>query len=156
ASIFFFIIEVSAQDPKPGKSYLLISTERESTFKKELNEATASGYRVLFGAPGSEVALLEKAGTDPVCEYLLLKKEDELNEAAARGFRLLPHHITSHSSFMVIRPKGVEPKERYEYRVVKLGDISKHDGKTARLVEPGYQLVDAAHSRAVLERPVAT
>jgi hypothetical protein len=157
ASIFIFILDVSAQDPKLtlGKSYLLISTERESTFKKELNEAAASGYSVLFGAPGSGVALMEKADTNPACEYLLLKKEDELNEAAARGFRLLPHHITGYSSFMVARPKGVEPKERYEYRVVNMGDISKQDGKTARLVGQGYQLVDAAHKKGVFERPVA-
>ncbi len=80
--------------------YLLLATKKTSTMQKELDEASAAGYRIVSGSPtsGSEMAvILEKVATPPDnYQYMLLATsktstmQKELQEAAAEGFRLLP------------------------------------------------------------------
>ena len=68
--------------------------------EEELAEAAALGFRIVTGSPtsGNEMALLlERVATPPdTYEYQLLATtrtstmQEELAEAAAEGFRLLP------------------------------------------------------------------
>lgn len=101
------VAQPEKEKPQEAKSkldltqpYLLLATTKTSTMQKELNEAAAAGYRLLVGSPtsGTEMALiLEKVATPPdTYEYLLLATsrtstmQKELNDAAEKGFRLLP------------------------------------------------------------------
>ena len=119
--------------------------------QKELDEAAASGYRVLAGSRtrGAEAAIiLEKVATPPtVYEYYVLATsrtstmEKELNEQAARGFRLLPrtmagkdHPIRGEEIFMVMeKPPGTA--QRYTYRLLattRTGTLQKEMARTHR------------------------
>ncbi len=104
-SIPFFLILIllpaQAQESKPEKSkldltqqYLLLATSKTSTMQKEMNEASADGYRVVVGGRtgGGELSvLLEKVAQPPeVYQYVLLatqftstmqKELDELLES---------------------------------------------------------------------------
>ena len=73
--------------------------------QKELNEASAAGYRILTGSPTSQVemaVILERVGTPAnTYEYRLLATtktstmQKELGEAASQGFRLIPSTMIS-------------------------------------------------------------
>jgi hypothetical protein len=75
-------------DPMPR--YLLLDTMRESTLRRELEHASAAGYRVVAGvAPTSLV--LEKVATPPdTYRYQFAHNEQEANAAGQNGFRLRP------------------------------------------------------------------
>ena len=53
-ALCFMSALISAQDKAKvdnDQSYLILSTKRLKTMELELNEASAKGYRVLYGAP---------------------------------------------------------------------------------------------------------
>jgi hypothetical protein len=138
------------ESPGPGFSqrYLVLATMRTSTLQKELRQAAAAGYRVLAGWSAGEyerkpdststtsaqfVMLLEKAAAPPnVYEYLLLSTlrsstlQKELREAAARGFRLLPHTIILNTGWgsvegeeiVLVMEKAPASSNRYDYLVL--------------------------------------
>lgn len=116
---------VQAQKPKEKKSNIDV-TQRYFLFpyrERDLNEAAAFGYRVLFGSPivpdELPVAVLEKVAQPPdTYQYMMLDVrgglneqfsvdlltfkrqpvgrellEMKLNEAALQGFRLLPRTV---------------------------------------------------------------
>ena len=105
--------------PDPTQRYLLLATSKPSTIQKELKEATAAGFRVLLefstfmsGSMGGEVALLLEKTAVPtsVPEFLLLadgrlsKLQEELNQAASIGFRLLPRTLIMKPHYFSSRP----------------------------------------------------
>jgi hypothetical protein len=118
-----------------SQHYLLLATTRSSTMQKELRQAAAAGYRVLAGWSADEVKitphsysytrgqlvmLLEKVTAPPNSyDYLLLATvrsstlQKELREAAARGYRLVPHAVISDTKMLMERAEG--SSSRYDY-----------------------------------------
>lgn len=95
----------------PESRYLLLSTVKTSTMQKELDEASAQGFRIISAASScnqSEMVLfLERVTQGPdTYKYKLLATtrtstmEKELNQAAKEGFRLLPRTITAKEGFL--------------------------------------------------------
>src|SRR5688572_23936414 len=93
AAVFIFAAAVTAQRESiaagtSSDNYLILSTKRIGTMEKELAEAGAKGFRVLYGSPtqSADMALFLQKGESPV-DYKILATaristmEKELNEA---------------------------------------------------------------------------
>jgi hypothetical protein len=75
---------------QPSSRFLLLRTFRESTFKREVEQAAAAGYRVLAGV-GCRRAVLERVSNPPgVYQYRFAHSRDDVNRAGADGFRMVP------------------------------------------------------------------
>lgn len=154
--------------------FLLLATTKTSTMQKELNEAAATGYRILVGSrtSGAEIALiLEKVATPPnVYEYYLLATtrtstmERELNDQAARGFRLLPRTMTQKEQvlggveILMVMEKPPAAAQQYRYKLLATTRTGTLQKEMAQAVDDGYEvigMVSRGEHMAVLERPVA-
>ncbi len=124
------------------KEYLLLSTDRLSTMRGELQEATASGQYAVVDASHNTLTeeylvLLEKVATPPVVDYLLVgSKEKEMEEARAQGYESL-------ASVVWHRPKGVTsaPVPRGERLVIKGKTIAELRKQILRAAQRGYRPV---------------
>ena len=151
--------------------FLLLATTKTSTMQKELTEAAAAGYRVLVGSRTSsaEVALiLEKAATPPNnYEYYLLATartstmEKELNEQAARGFRLLSRTMTQKEQLiggieiLMVMEKPPGPARQYRYRLLATTRTGTLQKEMTQAVDDGYEVVGMVsrdEHMAVLEK----
>src|SRR5215211_5667968 len=118
----------------PESRYLLLSTIKTSTMQKELDEASAQGFRIISAASScnqSEMVLFLERVTQPpdTYKYRLLATsrtstmEKGLNQAAQEGYRLLPRTITAKEGFMsneivAVLEQTPKPSKRYEYRLL--------------------------------------
>lgn len=153
--------------------YLLLATTKTSTMQKEL-DAAAAGYRILVGSPtsGTEMALiLEKVAAPPnTYEYLLLATsrtstmQKELNDAAEKGFRLLPHTMIAKQQMfggpeiVVILEKAPGTTKRYQYLLLATALTSTLQKELAAAVREGYEIVgmvSRGEHMAILEKEVA-
>ncbi|NIV37962.1 MAG: hypothetical protein GWN58_53680 [Anaerolineae bacterium] len=145
--------------------YLLVAASRTSTLQKELTEAAAKGYRIrrgaatgLEGAVGGEgMFLLEKSRPgEATPEYLLVadrkveKLQAELNEAASKGFRLLPSTIMAKPHYfwggqsieiVCVMEKTPGAASSFEYLVLKEEKLERMREEIARAAENGYRAV---------------
>ena len=178
ARLGFILVCISscaiAQDSKLDLSqrFLLLATTKTSTMQKELDQAAAAGYRVLAGSRtrGAEAAIiLEKIATPPaVYEYYVLATtrtstmERELNDQAARGFRLLPrtmtgkdHPISGEEIFMVMeKPPG--PPQLHKYRLLATSRTGTLQREMAQATADGYEvvgIVSRGEHIVILEKP---
>lgn len=133
--------------------YLLLTTIKTSTMQEELNEAAAAGYRVIVGARtglGEFCLLLERAVQPPpeAYQYLLLATsrtstmQKELDEAAAKGFRLLPGGLMSGQSEIVVvleRPPG--PPSLSQYLLLATTFTGTLQKELEQAADDSYQLV---------------
>jgi hypothetical protein len=152
--------------------YLLLATRKTSTMEKELNQAAAAGYRIVAGSrtSGTEMALLlESVATPPdVYEYQLLATtktttmQKELDEAAARGFRLLPETMMQKSQMfgpleiVVVLEKAPGSPQHYEYLLLATTKTSTMQKEITQATEGGYQvigMVSRDEHIVILERP---
>lgn len=156
---------------EPGQRYLVLETMKTSTMQKELDEAAAQGFRIVFGSPtaGAEMAiLLERIpqGAEPL-QYKLLATtrtktmQKEINEIAAGGFRLLPRTVISKGqifgSFEAILIMEREPKSdrRYEYKLFSTESTSKLQKEVAEAEAQGYAvtgMVSRGDHMVILEK----
>jgi hypothetical protein len=152
--------------------YLLLATTKTATMQKELDEAAAAGYRVIVGSPtsgGEMVVILEKMPNLPQpYEYFLLATirtstmQRELNDAAARGFRLLPKTIVAKEQpfgareIVLLMEKAPGATNRYRYLLLATSRTSTMQREMTQAVEDGYEVV-AMVSRGehivILEKP---
>ena len=151
--------------------FLLLATKKTSTMQKELNEASAAGYRIITGSPtsGSEMALiLEKVVTPPNnYEYMLLATnktstmQKELQEAASQGFRLLPSTMISKSQMfggveiIVVLEKVPDAYQKYDYLLLATTLTSTLQKEMSRAMEDGYEvvgMVSRGEHMVILER----
>ena len=158
-----------------GQRYLWLATNSTAwlvsnatgALKKELKEAAASGYQNVVGALGSRmptVLVLERvAEPGPDHEYLLLDVQKastlqkEMNQAGAKGFRLLPGTMTQLGYEMVaVMEKAPGSEQHYEYAVLLAFDKTAQQD-LVRLVEEGYRLLGMSEggSEVMLERAIA-
>lgn len=152
--------------------FLLLATTKTSTMQKELDQAAAAGYRVLAGSRtrGPEVMLIaEKVATPPaVYAYYVLATartstmEKELNEVAARGFRLLPRTMAekerpvSGLEIFLVMEKPPGPAARYKYRLLATQRTGTLQREMAQTVDDGYQvlgIVSRNEHIVILEKP---
>ena len=140
--------------------FLLLATQRTGTMEDELAEAGAAGYRVITGSPtsGNEmVLLLEKVATPPdVYEYQLLATsrtstmQEELHEAAARGFRLLPATMMSKSArfgsdqIVLIMEKAPNSTDVYEYLLLATDRTSTMQEEIMTAIADGFEVIGMA------------
>lgn len=158
-----FLAAPAAGELDLSQRYLFLHTSRDSTMQKELDQAAAAGYRVLFGASagGDTSLLLEKVATPPdTYQYLLLsvnKKsltEAELSDAGARGFRLLPQTIFGSHKMLLEKAPG--PLARYQYRFLnppRRDDRAEQEAfyqQFAQMLGDGYAVVGFTSGRRVL------
>ncbi len=152
--------------------FLLLATRKTSTMQKELAAAAAAGYRILAGSRTSstEVALiLEKVAAPPdVFDYYLLATtrtstmEKELNEQAARGFRLLPRTMTQKeqtfgpAEILMVMEKSPGAPTLFRYRLLATTLTGTMQKEMAQAAADGYVavgLVSRDEHIVVLERP---
>ena len=140
--------------------FLLLATQRTGTMEEELAEAGAAGYRIITGSPtsGTEmVLLLEKVATPPaVYEYRLLATtrtgtmQRELEEAVARGFRLLPETMMSKSArfgsdqIVVVLEKAPNSPDIYEYLLLATDRTSTMQREITTAIGNGFAVVGMA------------
>ena len=160
---------------EPDQRYLLLATERTGTMEDELAEAAALGFRIVTGSPtsGAEMALLlERVATPPdTYEYQLLATtrtstmQEELAEAAAQGFRLLPRTMiakrgrwTGGQEIVVVlerSPGGGD--HRYEYLLLATTLTGSLQDELSQALDGGYTLaglVSREEHMVILEREV--
>lgn len=141
----------------PESQYLLLATVKTSTMQKELDEASAQGFRIISAASScgqSEMVLfLERVTQAPdTYKYRLLATtrtstmEKELNQAAQEGFRLLPRTITAKEGFLsneIVSVLEQAPKsnKRYEYRLLATNRTSTLQKEVAQSETDGFVLV---------------
>lgn len=125
--------------------------------QRELDEAAAAGYRILTGSPtsGTEMAvILEKVVTPPnTYQYLLLATtltgtmQREIDEAASKGFRLLPATMVSKTGFwgdqeiLMIMEKSPNSSRRYQYMLLATVFTSTLQAEMSEAVAYGYEVV---------------
>jgi hypothetical protein len=136
------------------QSYLILSTKRIQTMEKELDEAAAKGFRVLYGAPtvSFDIALflkrLEKGEGQPYTYRILATSrnktmEKELNEHAAQGYRLLPRTMVFKQGLLTaevlsILEREPDSKVAYEYKLVEAGKEVKLQAKIDAAINEGF------------------
>ena len=117
------------------QTYLVISTKRIQTMEKELDEAAAKGFRVLYGAPTQQfdMAILLRRIQEPTSapySYKVLATsriktmEKELNDLAAQGYQLLPRTIIFKQGFLtaelvMLMERAPNSNKKYEYKLVQ-------------------------------------
>ena len=164
-------IAVAAADLDTSQRFLLLATKKTKTMQKELDEAAAAGYRILVGSPtsGTEMALiLEKVATPPEnYQYVLLATtktstmQKELDEAASKGFRLLPSTMISKKrSFggeevVVVLEKAPNIATVYEYLLLATNRTSTLQKEMGDAVQNGYEvmgMVSRGEHMVILEK----
>jgi hypothetical protein len=136
------------------QTYLVLSTKRIQTMEKELDEAAAKGFRVLYGAPTEQwdmAILLRRVQDSEQAPYgykvLATSRnktmEKELNEVARQGYRLLPRTIIFKQGFFtaeMVMLMEREPKSgrSYEYKLVSAGKETKLHKKIDEAVAQGF------------------
>lgn len=139
--------------------YLLLATKKTGTMEKELQEAAASGFRVLVGSPtsGSEMAIfMERVATPPdVYRYKLLATtrtgtmQKELNEMGAEGYQLLPRTMISKvdvtpfrggQEIVVLMERQPNSKKKYEYKLLATTLTSTLQKEVKEAMAAGYTL----------------
>jgi hypothetical protein len=141
----------------PENRYLLLSTVKTSTMQKELDEASAQGFRIITAASScgqSEMVLFLERVTQPpdTYKYRLLATartstmEKELNQAAQEGYRLLPRTITAKEGFLsneIVSVLELTPKssKRYQYRLLATSRTGTLQKEVAQSEADGFVLV---------------
>jgi len=136
------------------QTYLVLSTKRIQTMEKELDEAAAKGFRVLYGAPTEQwdMAILlkrvQETGQAPYGYKVLATSRNktmqkELNEVAKQGYRLLPRTIIFKQGFFtaeMVMLMEREPKlgRSYEYKLVSASKETKLHKKIDEAVAQGF------------------
>ena len=133
-----------------AERFLLLATSRTGTMQQELDEAAAAGYRILTGSPSGgreEMALvLEKVVAPPdTYQYRLLATtrtgtmQQELDQAAGEGFRLLPNTLTTKAQLWAEKPPN--KTRTYQYMLLATFRSSTMQTEMAEAIKNGYEVV---------------
>jgi hypothetical protein len=158
----------------PDQNYLVLSTKRIQTMEKELGEASAKGFRVLYGGPTQsfDMALFLQRVTEPgqpsyaykvLATARLKTMEKELNEAARGGFRMLPRTAIFKPGLLTVElvmlmERAPRAEMNYEYKLVSAGKESKLHRKIEEAIAQGFApltIVTGGEHIVVLEKETA-
>jgi queuine/archaeosine tRNA-ribosyltransferase len=161
-----------AADLDLTQRFLLLATTKTSTMQKELDQASAAGYRVIGSSPtsGSEmVVIMEKVATPPDnYRYFLLATnrtstmQKELSDAAAKGFRLLPKTIIAKEQMIggqeivLLMEKPPGNPQLYKYLLLATSRTSTMQKEMSQAVDEGYEvvgMVSRGEHVVILEKP---
>jgi hypothetical protein len=136
------------------QTYLVLSTKRIQTMEKELDEAAAKGFRVMFGGPTMawDMALLLKRTPETVAapySYKVLATsrmktmEKELNEISVKGYRLLSRTIIFKQGLftgelLMIMEHEPQSSKSYEYKLLAASKETKLHRKVDEAVAQGF------------------
>lgn len=136
------------------QTYLVLSTKRIQTMEKELDEAAAKGFRVMFGGPTMawDMALLLKRTPETVAapySYKVLATsrmktmEKEVNEIAGKGYRLLSRTIIFKQGFftgelLMIMEHEPQSSKSYEYKLLAASKEIKLHRKIDEAISQGF------------------
>jgi hypothetical protein len=166
-------IETTAADVMPSDNqatsrgslpYLVLRTKRGSKMEKTLNQAAATGYRLVAAAQSCFhfSALAKTYESAATYEYLMRETmrtstlQKELNEAAGHGFRVHPRALYRHDmNFSVIMEKTANSPKGFEYLVLETSRRSTLEKEINQASQQGYQVVGLiGDSVALLEKPI--
>lgn len=158
--LFLLGASVSAQEKvSPDKvkidddqTFLILSTKRIQTMEKELDEAAAKGFRVLYGAPTTAfdmAVLLNRVTGSERYNYKILATsrvktmEKELNENARQGYRLLPRTVIFKmglftSELVMLMEREPKTVKSYEYKLITAGKEVKLHKKIDEAAPDGF------------------
>jgi len=152
---------------EPDQRYLILEVARVSTLEKELNAAGQLGFQVKMStAAGNKVeVLMERPEPSGTFQYRVVstfrKKtgEQEMNDAAAGGFRVVPHTFLNKSgltaydvSAVVIMEKVANVASLYEYKSIGALNTPILDKELKAAVSEGWTAVGLRYAGVVLER----
>ena len=162
--------------------YKVLATNRTSTMEKEMNQASALGFRLAavmggetsFG--GSEVVVIMQKGRERASgsyQYRLLATnrtstmEKEINQAAGEGFGYVGQTVFKTAfggkETVVIMERDAAAEAGYEYKLLATKRTSTMQKELAREGENGFKLVGMTVSKttfggeelvSILQRPV--
>jgi len=179
------LMERVAGETRPRFEYQLLSTKREKTLQKELDEAVAAGYvpvemvrgqdngaaSILLGPQfvltiitarpvGSESTLM----ASPTREYRFLETtkvgtmEREMNRAAKEGFRF--HMSAPDMLMLMVRERGAEGPAPFEYKLLATKRTGTMQKELLEHVGTGYRYLATSSGlgglTTVLERDAAS
>ena len=146
-----------AQSAGGGDLYKLLATTKTSTMQRELDEASAAGYRIVMGSPtaGNEMALfLQRVAKPPdIYTYKLLATtrtgtmERELNELADGGFRLMPSTIIAKKQIVgaveivALLERPPMPAKQYEYELLATNQTGTLQREASEAQAAGFVIV---------------
>ncbi|HLG58808.1 MAG TPA: hypothetical protein VI485_25910 [Vicinamibacterales bacterium] len=147
----------SAQSAGSGDLYKLLATTKTSTMQKELDEASAEGYRIVMGSPtaGNEMALfLQRTAKPPdTYAYKLLATtrtgtmQRELNELADGGFRLMPSTIIAKKQviggieIVALLERPPMAAKQYEYKLLATSQTGTLQKEASEAQAAGFIIV---------------
>jgi hypothetical protein len=155
-------LSVSAQEKSSDKlqvddseNYLILSTKKIQTMEKELGEAAAKGFRVLYGAPTQQFDMalfLTRTRTPQPFSYKIIATsrnktmEKEINELAAQGYRILPRTAVFKqgllvAEFVMIMERDPNVAKSYEYKLVVARVENKLQKDMEEVMKDGFQPV---------------
>lgn len=177
-TMIFMTALIAAQDKvkiEGDQTYLILSTKKIETMEKELDEVSAKGFRVLYGAPtvSYDMAIflqrLDKTETAPysykiLATSLIKTMEKELNENAAQGYRLLPRTIVFKQGFftaelVTLMERAPNSAVKYDYKLVAAGKETKLHQKIDAAIAEGYApttMITLGAHVIVMEKEVST
>lgn len=164
-------VAVAQSKPKFNTEYkyLLLATVKTSTMQKEMDEASALGYRVIVGSPtaGSEMVLLLERQPESTkrYQYKLLATtktstmEKELNQAAREGYRLMPSTMISKEGMLSVEIVCVLERaptdDRFEYKLLATSLTSTMQKEITEAMAAGYEvagMVSRGEHMVIMER----
>lgn len=101
--------------------YVVLGLGKTSALQRDLEEASNSGYRVV-GAFDGAVVLRKTSGERYVYRIVdagsVASMEEQMNAAAAAGFRLLPQAVIAHRLLAVMEKRLEAPSVAAQYKVL--------------------------------------
>lgn len=159
--------------------YVLLATTRTGTMQDEINQAAATGYRVVAASrtEGAEVVVVLEQ-TAGAYQYRLLATtrtgtlQRELEAAAAAGFRVVPRAVTTkrtgnvalralsgnnpgEGELLILMEKGPEESAKAQYQVLATSRTGTLQKEISQAAANGYvllALVSRGEHLAILER----
>lgn len=152
-------LPVFGQKKQPDEllKYKLLATTKTSTMQKELDKASALGYRIVAGAPtsGSEIAVFLSLDATPEAPYkykllattLTGTMQREMNDMSATGYRLLPDTMIAKKQLfggveiVMILELAPKTKTRYEYLLLATTLTSTLQREVTAATAAGFAIV---------------
>lgn len=133
---------------KPGEveRYLVLQLEETSRMQGRLTAAALAGYRVVASA-GRRNVILEKVDSSAPFAYVVpddvgQKREGELDEWGAKGFRVAPRTIgASFGKPSAILERGADDAVPRDYRVLETSRDKPLEEEFFEAVRQGFRLV---------------
>lgn len=124
-----------------SQHYLVLSTFRTKTLQRELDQASAVGYRVTYGDASHDILVMEK--TPDRYQYRVLQGlKDEFKAAVADGFCVIPTTFSSdmYKARAIIMEKPVGATQVHDYLLLDTVRTKTLQKELNEAAGKGYEL----------------